>query len=132
MKIYHNIFSCMAKNMCCNNRQTNEILYIQMYNFFTKLPSQYSLRERLYKIKTGQNAVDIIKSFGCVSCDIIWYKLCTTYIIELPTESELIQLSILQQYYYNQHNDIEYATLTLWLCACQAITDFMENKINYQ
>jgi hypothetical protein len=86
----------------------------------------------LKNIKTVNDAVKSIQYIcneGYETSDKIMDRLSYIYSIYLPSETDLAKLSLLYQSVIDTYGIEEYAILTLWISAIQAIID-AENKIN--
>ncbi len=80
----------------------------------------------LKHIKTAGDAVNYLKRIayeGHDTSDKIMERLLYIYSIYLPSEKDLAKLSLLHQSVVDTYGIEEYAVLTIWVCAIQAIID---------
>ena len=85
--------------------------------------TKYDLRESMNFVSTPEDCVAVLNhaTQTCTGTDDLLRLLTKAYMLQLPTEHELQRLSVCQQQTARLHNDAEYACLTLWVCALEAI-----------
>jgi len=96
------------------------------YDFLAK-PDEFIL----HNIKTANHAIWLLKylSFiGYRSTDDIMNRLCYLFLLNIPNEKYLANISLLLQSLDKRNNNQEYAILTIWICANLAIIENENNK----
>ena len=103
--------------------------YNNFYKYY-KLKQIKNHRQQLKQIKNINDCIKFLKSF-CKnnSCaDNILNKIYILYLYEQPTDTEIQQLSILQQQYQDTYNIEEYTITTLWCCIIYYIDNLPKIK----
>ena len=115
---------------------TNNIL-IKFENFLKFMylrPNKYNIHLSKYYINNIYNTQDavyllkILSYNGYNSCDKIMDRLCYLFSRSLPSDNYLAKLSLLYQEVLNTNTINEYAMLTVWSCANQAIIENERDK----
>lgn len=114
----------------------NNIL-IKFENFLKFLylrPNKYNIHLSKYyvnNISCTNDAVQLLRYLymnGYNNSDKIMERLCYLFSLSLPNDNYLAKLSLLHQTVINRNNEEEYAVLTVWSCANQAIIENEREK----
>ena len=114
----------------------NNIL-IKFENFLKFLylrPNKYSIYlskyyvNNIYSTKDAVNLLRFLYINGYNNSDKIMERLCYLFSLSLPSNNYLARLSLLHQTVTNTNNEEEYAILTVWSCANQAIIENEREK----
>lgn len=114
----------------------NNIL-IKFENFLKFLylrPNKYNIELSKYYLNNiccTEDAVQLLNYLdmnGYNNSDKIMDRLCYLFSLSLPNDNYLAKLSLLHQTVINRNNEEEYAVLTLWSCANQAIIENEREK----
>jgi hypothetical protein len=114
----------------------NNIL-IKFENFLKFLylrPNKYNIHLSKYyinNINCTKDAVQLLRYLyinGYNNCDKIMERLCYLFSLSLPSYNYLAKLSLLHQTVLDTNNEEEYAILTVWSCANQAIIENEREK----
>lgn len=103
-------------------------------NFFYLIPNKYNIQLSKYyvnNINSTRDAVHLLIYLymnGYTNSDKIMERLCYLFSISLPSYNYLAKLSLLYQTVINTNNRDEYAVLTVWLSANQAIIENEREK----
>ena len=86
------------------------------------------LRRKLKYVKTPESAVLVLKWLDEKSTDSLFSTLYDAYTFELPSEKELMRLSMLHQETFRMADQREYACLTLWALSNEALKAHLDNE----
>ena len=102
--------------------------------YFLVRPNKFNItiiKYYLNNISKPKDAVKILKYLsiqGYNNCDKIIERLCYLYSLNLPDSDYMARLSLLHQPLIGSNSESEFALLTLWAAASQAIIENEKNK----
>lgn len=105
-----------------------------MLNYFLARPNKYLNRLSRYYLENIRSSVDAVwflkylSKTGYISSDNIMDRIYYLFCLNLPNESYLAKISLLQQEVFGRNNIEEYSILTIWSCANLAIINNENNK----
>ena len=116
----------MENNILIKLENFLKFLYLSPNNYNIQLSKYY-----LNNINSTKDAVQLLRYLcmnGYNNSDKIMERLCYLFSLSLPNDNYLARLSLLHQTVTNTNNREEYAILTVWLCANQAIIENEREK----
>jgi len=102
--------------------------------YFLVRPNKFNItiiKYYLNNISKPKDAVKILKYLslqGYNNCDKIMDRLCYLYSLSLPNSDYMARLSLLHQPLIGSNSESEFALLTLWAAASQAIIENEKDK----
>ncbi len=94
-------------------------------------PKSTPLREQLRALTSCRDAVRLLSQLSPQSADEAFFLLSRAYMREPATEPELRVLSRVQQDAQGLADANEYATLTIWLAACDSLQQVHYGSVPY-
>ena len=116
----------MKNNILINFENFLKFLYLRPNKYYMQLSKYY-----VNNICSTKDAVQLLRYLymdGYNNSDKIMERLCYLFSLSLPDDNYLAKLSLLHQTLINRNNEEEYAVLTVWSCANQAIIESEREK----